>query len=233
LQRTRDVVSEIAAGLPFLSEDTVEKVKAFVDSYVNNASDVRIHLDEALAYANGILKSMKDQSDDILRMSLPLSQNLLVSDDILKMSSPITQTGILVATIIFAYSLIIIVFTGGSSTSLEGNDLPLRYDPEAIEAYFQKRPKEIYSRLVQVAFEFSSSIIDLIFDKVRGTVKENEKVRAKELVDLITKLGPTSIKVYPGVYFTKQSVLYSFSSATDHSFLSLNCQGLLLWHLDD
>ena len=198
LKQTGDMVSQIGSSWPSLSEETVEKVKNFTTYFVY-PDDVQIHLNEAFTYMNGFLTSFKDQSDDLLRMILPFSRNNIVSDDMLRISLPFTQNGILVATIIFAYILIIFGFTmgsDGSSTRLEGNELPVRYDPEAIEAYFQKRPKEIYSRLIQVVFEFSSFAVDLIIDKVSGTVKENEKVRAKELVDLITKLGPTSIKVY-------------------------------------
>lgn len=82
-----------------------------------------------------------------------------------------------------------------NKTSEEKDTLPLRYDPEAIAAYFKKRPLAVVSRLLEVILDCSYFALGLAIDSATSTVKENEKQRAAEFVDLITKLGPTTIKI--------------------------------------
>lgn len=88
-----------------------------------------------------------------------------------------------------------VVTVTNNKTSEEKDTLPLRYDPEAIAAYFEKRPLAVVSRLLEVILDCSYFVLGLAIDSATATVKENEKQRAAEVVDLITKLGPTTIKI--------------------------------------
>ena len=78
----------------------------------------------------------------------------------------------------------------------EGRDLPLRYDAELIAAYFKKRPMDIMRRSAKIMFECSNLTFNILWDKYVGREREMEKLRARQLVELITKLGPTAVKVF-------------------------------------
>ena len=82
-----------------------------------------------------------------------------------------------------------------NKTSEKKDTLPSRYDPEAIAAYFEKRLLAVVSRLLEVMLDCSYIALSLVIDSANAMVKENEKQRATEFVDLITKLGQTTIKI--------------------------------------
>lgn len=77
----------------------------------------------------------------------------------------------------------------------EGRDLPLRYDADLIAAYFKKRPMDIMTRSTKIMFECSNLTFNILWDKYVGREREMEKFRARQLVELITRLGPTAVKV--------------------------------------
>jgi hypothetical protein len=77
----------------------------------------------------------------------------------------------------------------------EGRDLPLRYDADLIAAYFKKRPMDIMKRSAEIMFECSNLTFNILWDKYVGREREMEKLRARQLVELITKLGPTAVKI--------------------------------------
>jgi len=77
----------------------------------------------------------------------------------------------------------------------EGRDIPLRYDAGLIAAYFKKRPMDIAIRSAKIMFECSSLTFNILWDKYVGREQEMEKLRARQLVELITRLGPTAVKV--------------------------------------
>lgn len=76
-----------------------------------------------------------------------------------------------------------------------GDELPLRYDPDAIAAYFRRRPLPVIARSLRILAECSVLVAQIYIDRARGRARENELLRAKQMVDLITSLGPTAIKV--------------------------------------
>ncbi|KAG0591725.1 hypothetical protein KC19_1G196600 [Ceratodon purpureus] len=77
----------------------------------------------------------------------------------------------------------------------EGRDLPLRYDADLIAAYFKKRPMDIMQRSGKIMFECSSLTFNILWDTYVGREREMEKLRARQLVELITRLGPTAVKI--------------------------------------
>ncbi|CAM6084874.1 unnamed protein product [Calypogeia fissa] len=109
-------------------------------------------------------------------------------------AGPVTATAL--ATV--AGSAVAIVSSKKSPKALvfvEGEDLPLRYDPEAIAAFFKKRPMDIAVRSLKIMVECSALTVSILFDMSSGRAQENERRRAVQLVDLITRLGPTAIKI--------------------------------------
>lgn len=80
----------------------------------------------------------------------------------------------------------------GTPESLE--DI-LVYDPEAIAAFYRKRPFQILFRLVKIFWIASSYLLGLLWDKVTGRQKANEQKRAEGLRVMLTRLGPAYIKV--------------------------------------
>jgi predicted unusual protein kinase regulating ubiquinone biosynthesis (AarF/ABC1/UbiB family) len=71
----------------------------------------------------------------------------------------------------------------------------LIYDPEAIAAYYKRRPFQILFRLISILWLALSYVMGLLWDKITGRQKINEKKRAAGLRVMLTRLGPAYIKV--------------------------------------
>jgi len=69
------------------------------------------------------------------------------------------------------------------------------YDPEAIHAYYSKRPIQVLGRLINIIFPFGVFIVSTWLDKLRGKSVKNQQRRAIQLRNILTKLGPTYIKI--------------------------------------
>lgn len=69
------------------------------------------------------------------------------------------------------------------------------YDPEAIALYYRQRPLRVVGRLFQTIASILSFSLKLWLDKVRGTVKRKQRKRAVQLREMLTRLGPTYIKI--------------------------------------
>ncbi len=113
-------------------------------------------------------------------------------------SAPITASVAVIATIATTSSIIMSSLSVNESKQgfVEGRDLPLRYDAVAIAAYFRRRPVDILIRSAQVMFRCSALTASILIDEFVGRKYEKEKLRASQLVELITRLGPTAIKVF-------------------------------------
>ena len=87
----------------------------------------------------------------------------------------------------------------GPRKSYDGRELPLSYDPDAINAYFLRRPGVLLRRAVWAAGQTGGVVWQLVQDALQGGVSaEEERERAKQVVALIARLGPTAIKVRAG-----------------------------------
>ncbi|MEL6815304.1 MAG: AarF/UbiB family protein, partial [Cyanobacteria bacterium J06598_3] len=71
----------------------------------------------------------------------------------------------------------------------------LVYDPDAIAAFYKRRPLQILFRLISIFWTASSFVFGLLWDKVTGRQKANEQKRAEGLRKMLTRLGPAYIKV--------------------------------------
>ena len=70
-----------------------------------------------------------------------------------------------------------------------------RYNPEKIKTYYQKRPLQVLLRFINIITPTIVFALSLWWDKIRGKSKQNEKLRAIQLKELLTDLGPAYIKI--------------------------------------
>lgn len=80
----------------------------------------------------------------------------------------------------------------------DDDDLPFDYNPTALKAFFSKRPLAVLARIVQVTTAGGSFLTEVSLDKLFKRMEKNpdlEVVRAAQLRDLITSLGPFFIKI--------------------------------------
>lgn len=70
-----------------------------------------------------------------------------------------------------------------------------RYDPKAIAQYYKKRPWLAAWRTISVTWMFAWFLLGLKWDEWQNKVEQNKYKRAAELREILTKLGPTFIKV--------------------------------------
>ncbi len=70
-----------------------------------------------------------------------------------------------------------------------------RYDPDAIARYYRYRPWLAWARALTIILNFAGFIFSLKWDEWRNQVEENKLKRATQLRQLLTRLGPTFIKV--------------------------------------
>jgi predicted unusual protein kinase regulating ubiquinone biosynthesis (AarF/ABC1/UbiB family) len=75
------------------------------------------------------------------------------------------------------------------------NPTTWHYNPQLIDNYYSKRPLQVFFRLTNILITFSSFVISLWWDSLLGKTQRNEKLRAGKLRELLTKLGPTYIKI--------------------------------------
>lgn len=69
------------------------------------------------------------------------------------------------------------------------------YDPEAIARYYSYRPWLAWMRALIIIWSFAWFILTLKLDEWQNQVEQNKLKRATQLRELLTRLGPTFIKV--------------------------------------
>jgi predicted unusual protein kinase regulating ubiquinone biosynthesis (AarF/ABC1/UbiB family) len=77
-------------------------------------------------------------------------------------------------------------------------DVPYReaaYDPVAGDAFFRQRPLKSFTRLVQLLQLSSGFVFNILVDKALKREDDMVDERSKQLLELVTKLGPTFVKV--------------------------------------
>jgi len=70
-----------------------------------------------------------------------------------------------------------------------------RYDADAIARYYRQFPLLVIRRLLTIVWVLGGFFLRLRLDRWRGVEETNKYQRARELRELLTKLGPTYIKV--------------------------------------
>jgi predicted unusual protein kinase regulating ubiquinone biosynthesis (AarF/ABC1/UbiB family) len=70
-----------------------------------------------------------------------------------------------------------------------------RYQPEVIIAHYRQRPLQVVGRLFNIILPFSWFTFGLWWDKITRKNYQNQRLRGVQLRKILTKLGPTYIKV--------------------------------------
>jgi predicted unusual protein kinase regulating ubiquinone biosynthesis (AarF/ABC1/UbiB family) len=70
-----------------------------------------------------------------------------------------------------------------------------RYNPEAIASYYNQRPWLAIARALSVIWLFGGFVIGLLLDRTLGNTEKHSDIRANQLREILTQLGPTFIKV--------------------------------------
>ena len=82
-----------------------------------------------------------------------------------------------------------------SSSGLPQLDPINQYNPQAIANYYRFRPWAVVGRALYILFSFGIFLNRLLWDQIFGLSESNKQQRAAELRQLLTRLGPTFIKV--------------------------------------
>ena len=70
-----------------------------------------------------------------------------------------------------------------------------RYDPQAIASYYNRRVWLVIWRALTIVWLFAGFSIGLLLDRSIGKTEVNKNLRANQLREILTQLGPTFIKV--------------------------------------
>ena len=70
-----------------------------------------------------------------------------------------------------------------------------RYDPNTIARYYGRRPWQAFWRAFRIIWYFTGFILGFLWDRWQHQIKEHKSERAEQLRHILTKLGPTFIKV--------------------------------------
>ncbi|MCC0179378.1 AarF/ABC1/UbiB kinase family protein [Waterburya agarophytonicola K14] len=70
-----------------------------------------------------------------------------------------------------------------------------RYNPETNNARYRHRPFAVLVRLIAIVFPFTSFALGIWLDNLTGNSLLKQKKRARQLIKILTKLGPAYIKI--------------------------------------
>ncbi|MGJ5674208.1 MAG: ABC1 kinase family protein [Nostochopsis sp.] len=70
-----------------------------------------------------------------------------------------------------------------------------RYDPDEIAEFYRYRPWLAWRRALRIIWSFATFILSLKWDEWQNQIEPNKLKRATQLRELLTRLGPTFIKV--------------------------------------
>ncbi|GAB4538275.1 MAG: AarF/ABC1/UbiB kinase family protein [Pleurocapsa sp.] len=74
-------------------------------------------------------------------------------------------------------------------------DADWRYSPERINAQYRKRPLTVIARLISIILPFATFAWGVWWDNFTGNSPVKEQKRARQLIKILTKLGPAYIKI--------------------------------------
>ncbi|MED6172424.1 Protein ACTIVITY OF BC1 COMPLEX KINASE 3, chloroplastic [Stylosanthes scabra] len=73
------------------------------------------------------------------------------------------------------------------------------YTPELIASRFKSRPFKVVGRTFQIVSALGTFALKLFIDQRNGTLDQNKRIRAIELRNIFTRLGPTFVKLGQGL----------------------------------
>ncbi|KAL7442870.1 hypothetical protein ACHAXH_009435 [Discostella pseudostelligera] len=154
--------------------------------------------------SNAILstvQSYESQIDTQLSNSLSLKETWTVIkqqfgpvfESLIHPNLPISVTFLLVSYIV--YSVISTIRSFGEEPPPNSPYPMNKYDPNTAKKYFNGKFGVVVLRAIEVAIYSGAFLLGLALDYVTGKIQTNSDVRAMELSGLLTKLGPSFIKV--------------------------------------
>lgn len=75
------------------------------------------------------------------------------------------------------------------------DEVPLRYDPEALSQFWSKRPVPVMQRSAEVVSKFSGFLVEIFMDARTGRWESNMAHRAAQLRKMVETMGATCVKV--------------------------------------
>ena len=70
-----------------------------------------------------------------------------------------------------------------------------RYNPETNNALYRRRPFTVFARFIAILFPFTRFALGAWWDNFTGNTIIKQKKRARQLIRILTKLGPAYIKI--------------------------------------
>ena len=70
-----------------------------------------------------------------------------------------------------------------------------RYNPEKNNAQYRRRPLRVIARMIGIIFPFTRFALGVWWDNFTGNSLIKQKKRARQLIKILTKLGPAYIKI--------------------------------------
>ena len=70
-----------------------------------------------------------------------------------------------------------------------------RYNPETNNERYRKRPFAVFARFISIIFPFASFALGVWWDSLTGNSLVKQKRRARQLIRILTQLGPAYIKI--------------------------------------
>ena len=70
-----------------------------------------------------------------------------------------------------------------------------RYNPETNNARYRRRPFAVFARFIAILFPFTRFALGAWWDNFTGNTVLKQKKRARQLIRILTKLGPAYIKI--------------------------------------
>ncbi|KAL7567130.1 hypothetical protein ACA910_009457 [Epithemia clementina (nom. ined.)] len=155
--------------------------------------------EKVLAQLNDAAKQLQEQivsqesssgSSDAVRVIFQKVSHLL-----LESTSELSPTVAIFVSAVVSYVSINALLTWGQPPP-PSQPYPLnKYDPIAARAYFDQRLPMVLARGLQIFVQSLQFGLDLLKDKLDNKIAANENLRGRQLAQLLTKLGPTFIKV--------------------------------------
>lgn len=185
-----DVVDFVQRFLLFLDQ---LPIKPYVMAFVKMVQDEINAFDgEIVAQLDGLTRQLQNELADKYPSALgPISEKMI---EILKPLAPSPTVFVLLSFVVTF--LATNAFLTWSQPPPPSQPYPLnKYDPIGARAYFDRRLVLVISRGLEIAFKSLGFGVNLLMDKLTNKIAENEVQRGRELAVLLTKLGPTFIKV--------------------------------------
>jgi len=118
-----------------------------------------------------------------------------VEQNFLPLISDVPAPVTLLVAVVGTYSIVSFLLSLGKPPSPNTPYPTMKYDADAAEDYYDTRVGEVLARSTQIAFMSIKFGLSILVDFLGGKLQSNQEIRATELCELLTVLGPSFIKI--------------------------------------